>query len=246
MNETINLLKKHVSVRKFLNKKIPEEQVKELIISAQTASTASFLQAYSIIGVEDESLKRKIAELAGNQSFILEGSHFFVFCADMYRLNQLSQRKNISIKTTLEGIDATLVGSIDATLAAQNMTIAAESMGLGVCYIGGVRNAIIEISDLLELPEYVYPVFGLVVGYPKEKNELKPRIPIPGIYYIDKYNTETEKIIDEYEEISKQYYANRAGGSKKKTWGDSALGSLHRLPRTVMKSFLNKKGLAKK
>ncbi|HJG23416.1 MULTISPECIES: nitroreductase family protein [Enterococcus] len=77
----------------------------------------------------------------------------------MQRLHRLSQERNIDIQPMLEGVDAILAGAIDASLAAQNMTVAAESMGLGVCYIGGIRDAIVEISDLLELPEYVFPVF---------------------------------------------------------------------------------------
>ncbi|MBM1152800.1 oxygen-insensitive NADPH nitroreductase [Enterococcus durans] len=246
MNETTELLKKHVSVRQFLDKKINEDQVKELILAAQSASSASFLQAYTIIGIEDDKLKGKIAELAGNQPFISEGSHFFVFCADLQRLHRLSQERNIDIQPMLEGVDAILAGAIDASLAAQNMTVAAESMGLGVCYIGGIRDAIVEISDLLELPEYVFPVFGLVVGYPKAKNELKPRIPMAGIYHIDKYNKDTDEISNEYEETTRRYYTNRIGNSSNKTWGDGTVNSFHRLSRMGMKDYLNKQGLAKK
>ena len=119
-------------------------------------------------------------------------------------------------------------------------------MGLGVCYIGGIRDAIVEISDLLELPEYVFPVFGLVVGYPKAKNELKPRIPMAGIYHIDKYNKDTDEIINEYEETTRRYYTNRIGNSSNKTWGDGTVNSFHRLSRMGMKDYLNKQGLAKK
>lgn len=246
MNETIDLLQKHVSVRQFSDKKMSEAQVKELILSAQAASSSSFLQAYSIIGIEEEELKRKIARLAGNQPFIAEGSHFFIFCADMQRLNKLAKKRNVDIQLTLEGIDATLVGTVDASLAAQNMTIAAESMGMGVCYIGGIRDTIVEISEMLELPEYVFPIFGLVIGYPKVRNDLKPRMPITGIYHVNKYNNETDRVVDEYEEQTKNYYAHRTGGAKKHSWAESVLSSLKRLPRTETKPFLNQQGMAKK
>jgi FMN reductase (NADPH) len=245
MNHTIELLKNHVSVRSFTEQKISDEQIKELILAAQSASSASFLQAYTIIGVEDQKKKEKIAEIAGNQPFISEASHFFIFCADMQRLHSLSKELDVDIQPAIEGIDASLVGAIDASLAAQNMTVAAESLGLGVCYIGGVRDAIVEISDLLDLPEYVFPVFGLVIGYPKTKNDRKPRLPMEGIYHIDSYNNDTKEAIDRYQETTKQYYAQRSGGKNKGSWGESALNSLHRRPRAGMKDFLNQKGLAK-
>ncbi len=83
----------------------------------------------------------------------------------------MAEAKGIDLTETLSGIDASIVGAVDASLAAQNLAIAAESMGLGICYIGGVRDAIIEITELLDLPDYVYPVFGIAVGHPIETNE---------------------------------------------------------------------------
>lgn len=246
MNQTIETILNHVSVRSFTEQALTEEQIKQLVTAAQAASSASFQQAYSIIGVTDPDLKQKIAEHAGNQPFITEGGHFFVFCADVNRHKQLAEDLNMDISETIEGIDAALVGTIDATLAAQNLVIAAESIGLGVCYIGGVRDGIIKISELLDIPEYVFPVFGLVVGYPNERNDSKPRIPFEGIYHTNRYNSNTKEILKQYDETTKLYYENRSGRKSSRTWSETAIGSFARLPRSFMKGFLNGKGWAKR
>lgn len=246
MNQTIETILNHVSVRSFTEQALTEEQIRQLVTAAQAASSASFQQAYSIIGVTDPELKQKIAEHAGNQPFISEGGHFFVFCADVNRHKQMAEELDMDISETIEGIDAALVGAIDATLAAQNLVIAAESMGLGVCYIGGVRDGIIKISELLDIPEYVFPVFGLVVGYPNERNDTKPRIPFEGIYHINRYNSDTKKILKQYDETTKLYYANRSESKSNRTWSKTAIGSFARHPRSFMKDFLNRKGWAKR
>ena len=246
MNQTIELLKEHVSVRSFTNRKLTQEQVEELVVSAQSASTASFLQAYTIIGIEEEEEKKKISKLAGDHAFITEGSHFFIFCADLQRHFALSKELKIDIQPTLDGIDAILVGSIDATLAAQNMTIAAESMGLGVCYIGGVRDNIEKISEILNLPEYVFPIYGLVIGYPNEKNNHKPRLPMNSIYHINEYKRDMKTDLDDYEKETTLYYSDRSNDKKDRSWGENTLRALARHPRLSMKKFLNSKGWAKR
>ena len=245
MNDTIDLLKNHVSVRSFTSEKISQEEITELLLAAQSASSSSFLQSYTIIGIEDQAKKEKIAQLAGNQPFIAEASHFFIFCGDLHRLHVMSEELGVDLKPNIEGLDATLIGAVDAALVAQNMTIAAESLGLGVCYIGGVRDAVAEIATMLELPDYVFPVFGLVIGHPRVKNQLKPRIPLAGIYHVDHYNHDLKDVMADYQETTKVYYANRSGGQKQGTWGESAVNSLHRQKRLGMKAFLNEQGLAK-
>lgn len=244
MNSTIETILNHVSVRSFTDQALTEEQIKQLVTAAQAASTASFQQAYSIIGVTDPELKQKIAELAGNQPFITEGGHLFIFCADINRHKQMAEDLDIDITETIEGIDAALVGTIDASLAAQNLVIAAESIGLGVCYIGGVRDGILSISELLDIPDHVFPVYGLVVGYPKKRNDHKPRIPFEGIYHTNRYDNNKKDIIKQYDENTKLYYEETRNQTR--TWSETAIGSLKRLPRSFMKDYLNRKGWAKR
>jgi FMN reductase (NADPH) len=243
LNQTIETIQKHVSVRAFTKQALSEEQVRQLVTIAQAASSASFQQAYTIIGVTDPALLQKIA-VACNNLFITDGGHFFVFCADVNRHKQLADDAQVDISKALNGIDAILVGAIDAALAAQNMVIAAESMGLGACYIGGVRDGIIVISELLQIPDYVFPVFGLVVGYPNECNDHKPRIPFAAIYHVNGYNNNTKAILQQYDEEMRLYYATRSGERRNQTWSESAIRSFIRHSRGHMKKFLNDRGWA--
>ena len=87
-----------------------------------------------------------------------------------------------------------MVALIDASLAAQNAAIAAESMGMGICYIGGIRNDLEAVSELLGLPDRVIPLFGLAVGYPEGNSDVKPRLPFQAIYHEDSYQKEEEKM----------------------------------------------------
>ncbi|MFV0559668.1 MAG: oxygen-insensitive NADPH nitroreductase [Enterococcus sp.] len=247
MNKTMETQVNHVSVRSFTEQVLSEEQIKELVTVAQSASSSNFQQAYSIIDIQEQTLREQIAELAGNQPFLAKGGNLFIFCADVHRQSQLSKEQEIDIQKILGGMETTLLATIDASVAAQNMVVAAESMGLGACYIGGVRDGIVEISELLDLPEYVYPAFGLIIGYPQgEKNALKPRLPFEAVYHQNKYSQDKKELIDQYEETTKAYYEERSGKKENRTWGNSTVGSFVRKPRKFMKEFLNSKGFAKR
>ncbi len=244
MNQAIETIQNHVSVRAFTKQPLSADQVRQLVTAAQAASSASFQQAYSIIGVTDPELLQEIAEEACGNMFITDGGHFFVFCADVNRHKQLADEAQVDISKAINGIDAILVGAIDAALAAQNLVIAAESMGLGACYIGGIRDGIVKISELLHIPDYVFPVFGLIVGYPAECNDHKPRIPFEAIYHVNQYNNDTQAILQHYDEEMRLYYATRSGGKRDQTWSDSVLRSFLRHSRGHMKKFLNDRGWA--
>lgn len=246
MNPTIQLLKKHVSVRNFKPQKLSKKEVETLVEAAQSASTASFLQAYSIISIDDEDLLEKIVEKGKLQSFILEAGHFFIFCGDFRRHADFAADQGIDIKETIEGVDAVMVGAIDASLAAQNMVVAAESLGMGVCYIGGVRDGIEAISEVLDLPEYVFPIYGLAVGYPTKINDSKPRFPRASVHHYNGYPKDTLQTTREYEEITAAYYLKRDSSKGPLTWSSTAFKSLLSRPRKHMKAFLNKQGLVKK
>ena len=201
MNQTIHTILDHVSVRNFIDQKLSEKEIEVLVEAAQAASSASFLQAYSIMSIDDPKLLKELVKVGKLQPFILEAGHFFIFCGDFKRHHDFAKEKEIAIEETIGGVDALMVGAIDASLAAQNMTIAAESLGMGVCYIGGVRDGIEAISELLDLPDYVFPVFGLVVGYPAIKNETKPRFPADAIHHRNEYPNETLTSTLAYEKI---------------------------------------------
>ncbi|APX73375.1 NADPH-dependent oxidoreductase [Companilactobacillus allii] len=246
MDNTItDLLFKHVSVRSFTNEVLPDEVVKKLVTVAQAASTASFQQSYSIIDVVDENLREKVTQASRNQRFMNQGGRLFIFCADLNRNNQMAKDLGLDVTQTIEGLDATLAGTIDATLAAQNMVIAAESMGLGVCFIGGVRDNIEEVSELLNIPDHVFPVYGLVIGHPKDKlNDIKPRLPFEAVYHKNQYADKID-IVRSYNIKTNEYYNKRYGKKTDRNWARTAVNSLIKLPRSFMKSYLNSHNLSK-
>lgn len=249
MNQVIETILNHRSVRSFQEKSLTEEQIKQIVQSAQAAATSSFVQAYTIIGVEDQDKKKKLAELAGNQSYVAENGYFFVFCADLYRHQLCAEMEEVNGSETLDSTEKFIVSIVDTALAAQNATLAAESMGLGICYIGGLRNDLESVSKLLELPDRVMPLFGLAVGYPDQQPDQKPRLPINHVFQRDTYEKDTGKLkkqLTEYNELISDYYHDRTNGKRSDRWTEQIASKLTKPSRMYMKTFLEKIKLALK
>lgn len=245
MSETISLIKNHVSVRDFKPEKLRKEEVDILISCAQSAPTASYLQAYSIISIDDPRLLKELVKQGHLQDFILEAGHFFIFCGDFRRHEDFAKEIGYDIHNSIEGIDAIMVGAIDASLAAQNLSLAAESMGLGTCFIGGVRDGVEAISSILQLPDYVFPIYGLAVGYPASKNDIKPRFHQEAVHHFNGYNYDTISHTKAYEHVTKDYYSKRSGKPSNRSWSSTAFKTLLGSPRTFMKDYLLKQKMGK-
>lgn len=249
MNQTIETLLSHRSVRHFEDKPLTNEQIEMIVMSAQGASTSSNIQAYSIIGITDPEKKKKLAELAGNQSYVEKNGHFFVFCADLYRHEIVGEIENSDVITSIESTEKFMVTLIDTALAAQNAAIAAESMGLGICYIGGIRNHLEEVCNLLKTPQRVIPLFGMAVGYPKKLVDQKPRLSFSHIYHENEYEQDVSKYKNqllEYNEIVSNYYNERTRGLRKDSWTEQMVGMLGNPRRMYMNEFIKKHGLDKR
>ncbi|TFD97708.1 oxygen-insensitive NADPH nitroreductase [Jeotgalibacillus salarius] len=249
MNETIETMLNHRSVRKFKDEKLTLEQIQVIVESAQMASTSSFIQAYSIIGVTDPEKKKKLAALAGGQDYVAESGHFFVFCADLYRHSLIGKWENTDVEDSITSMEKFMVSVIDASLAAQNAAVAAESMGLGICYIGGIRNHLDEVSELLETPSHVIPLFGLTVGVPDQETAVKPRMPFQSIYHENSYRYDEQVVkteLDEYDEAISAYYHGRTSGKRTDKWTGQMANMLEKKNRMYMKEFVEGKNFAKK
>ncbi len=214
MNDTIQLLKNHHSVRDFADRPLPQETVNELIACAQAAATSHFVQAYSIIGVTNPEQKQAVAAISG-QKHALANGHLFIFVADLNRHAGLMD-DTAELGTT----ENLLVATIDATLAAQNLTIAAESLGLGCCYLGSLRNESTTLIEVLGLPEYTFPLFGIACGYPENDHaSAKPRLPLPEVYQENRYDTTTRSSqLTQYNQIIHQYYQDRGANARQDDW----------------------------
>lgn len=249
MNKVIETLLHHRSIRKYEDKPLAQEEIRTIVESAQAASTSSYIQAYSIIGVKDKQKKKKLAELAGNQPYVETNGHLFIFCADLFRHEVLAEMEGKEITTSVESTEKFMVAVIDAALVAQNAAIAAESMGLGICYIGGIRNNLEEVSKLLNIPERVVPLFGMTVGHPLHESGKKPRLPFEHVYHEDEYNQDTQRLqeqLQQYNQTIQEYYLKRTGGKRSDTWTGQMANMLSNPTRMYMKEFVEKQGLNKK
>jgi len=241
MNEVIRLLQAHRSVRKFTDQEIPQNIFEELIKCGQSAATSSFIQACTVIQIEDRSKREQLVSHAGNQPYIATAARFIVFCADMKRLQIAS---NMHQTDMLSGYtEQFITATVDCALFAQNVITAAESLGICGVYIGGIRNQIQAVSDLLELPELVYPVFGMCLGYPDQNPEVKPRLPLSVILKKNKYSDEQDKsYIAKYDELVRGYYRTRTGGNKDNAWSEQIAEMLVKEARPHMLEYLKSRG----
>jgi nitroreductase len=180
----VEVLERHRSIRRYKPEPIPEEHVEVLMRAAQRAPTDATLHLWTAIRVRDKELRRRIADLIG-QEHVFQAAEFFIFAADLYRMKRLLEHRG----EKLGDVDYAylLFAAIDAGIAAENMAVVAEAMGYGTCYIGAVQNAPGEIAELLSLPEKVYPLFGLTIGVPDEDPPLRPRLPLHMLFHVDKY-----------------------------------------------------------
>ncbi|WP_166240320.1 oxygen-insensitive NADPH nitroreductase [Paenibacillus turpanensis] len=249
MNTVIETILNHRSIREYEDRPLSEEQIRLIVESAQAASTSSYIQAYSIIGVKNPETKRRLAELAGNQPYVAANGHFFIFCADLHRHDVIAEMEGADLTASLESNEKFMVAVIDAALAAQNASIAAESMGLGICYIGGLRNQLEEVGRLLQLPDRVLPLFGLSVGYPANPSDKKPRLPMEHVYHEETYPQDDavyKQQLTAYNEQISSYYNERTHGKRKDTWTGQMAKMLSNPSRMYMKEFVQSKGFDKK
>ncbi len=241
MNAVIDLLKSHRSIRKFNDKPIAPELLEEIVQAGQAAATSSFIQATTIVRVTDPHKREKLKDISGGQPYVKTAPEFFVFCADMHRAETCCKLQDVEAQNGFT--EQFIIATVDVALMAQNFTIAAESLGLGICYIGGLRNDPAAVSELLNLPGNIYPVFGYCMGYPDQSVDIRPRLPVSVIFKQDKYNNEgDDEAIAQYDQVVGTYYAKRLGANKASTWTQQVAGLTSKESRPHMKPFLKDQG----
>lgn len=188
MNEVIKQLLERKSVRLYTEQEIGDRE-KELILQAAVAApTAGNQQLYTIIDVTKQDLKEALVETCDHQTFIAQAKMVLIFCADCRKWYEGFQTTGCNPRTP--GVGDLLLAVSDANIAAQNAVTAAESLGIGSCYIGDIMENCEKQRALLHLPEYVFPAAMLVFGYPTEqqKERQKPqRAPMQAIVHENAY-----------------------------------------------------------
>jgi FMN reductase (NADPH) len=165
--------------------------VEQIVAAGQRSSTSSNLQSYSVVAVTDPEKRTRLAELCGAQKFVLEAPVFLAWCADLSRLERISQMRGYQQVT--EHVESFLVAAVDAAIAMQTAALAAESMGLGMCYVGAIRNEPEKVIALLGLPSLVFPVAGMTLGWPAGELRIRPRLPLEAVLHWERYDVGGEE-----------------------------------------------------
>jgi len=185
MNEVLQLLDAHRSIRNYKAQAVSDQDLKCILDAATKASTSGNMQAYSIIVTKDSAMKERMYQAHFQQEVYKQAPVFLTFCADFHRMRRWIKLKDA--KNNFNNFMSFMIASIDATLASQNAAIAAESLGLGICYLGTTLASADQIGAILELPENVVPIVGFTLGHPDESPDLRERLPIEAIVHQEKY-----------------------------------------------------------
>jgi len=186
----------HRSIRKYKSDPVPEELLRNILEAGTRASTTGNMQVYSVIVTTDPSLKAELAPCHFNQPMVVEAPVVLTFCADFNRFN-----KWCTLRGAKPGYDNFLsffTAAIDALLVAQNVCVAAEDAGLGICYLGTTTYMAGDIIRVLDLPGGVVPVTAVSLGYPDESPELTDRLPLEAVIHREKYRNYSDGEIDKH------------------------------------------------
>lgn len=190
MNPTLQTLQAHRTYRQFdPEARIPADQLQAILDATRQAPSWMNGQHYTIIRITDPALRQRIVERQPNNPQIGTCSEYWIFVADVRRAYLCSEAAGGSFAAV--GTPDTLITvTTDASLAAQNAVIAAESLGYATCFTGGIRLIGPELCEWLGLPKYTYPLFGLCIGKPAVEMKLKPRLPQQAVVAENRYPTD--------------------------------------------------------
>lgn len=232
MNETIRTQLEHRTIREFKDQKIPHQIFEQLLEVARRTATSTGMQASSIIRVTNPDMKKKIAEIC-NQEYVARVTELLIFIVDQYRNNQIAKEKNCFVETAGD-MERFFAAFTDACIMAQNIVIAAESMGLGTVYLGSILNDSERICELLKLPKLTFPVIGLGLGYPNQNPQIKPRMEMKLRVFENTYKV-FESYLDQVEEYDKEmrtYYDLREPGKRADSFSNQVVTRLNqRIPK---------------
>jgi FMN reductase (NADPH) len=190
----LDTLLKHRSIRRYKSNDIDNNTLNTILSAGVRASTTGNMQVYSMVVTRDESIRRQLWECHFKQDMVLQAPVHITFCADFNRFNKWCEQRE-----AVPGYDNYLsffTAAIDALLASQNVCLAAEDLGLGICYLGTATYNSRRIIEILELPRGVVPVAAIVAGYPDEDPVLVDRLPLEGVVHFEKYSDYTTEDID--------------------------------------------------
>ena len=206
-NSTIAAQMAHRTIRAYTDQSVGEDAVITLLDVARHSATSSFQQQTTVIRVLDPAVREQI-RLASGQPYVGgDRGELFVFVVDLHRNAVLRERAGVSLEP-LGRTALFLQGVEDAVIAAQNVVVAAESLGLGTTYLGSIIGDVRRVIEALRLPARTYPVLGLLVGHPAQEPQYKPRLPREIVVGTDAYPEPDDHLdaLTAYDAEVEQYY----------------------------------------
>ena len=248
-NETLELINKRRSIRAYKSKPLTEQEENIIIHAAMRAPTAGNLMLYSVLKISDQKLKDKLAVTCDNQPHIAKAPFVLIFLADVqrwwdyFKLCDVKQKcDEINVNFELPQESDLLLACCDALIAAQNAVIAAEALGVGSCYIGDIMENYETHREMLNLPNWVFPITLVCFGHPKgdkEKIPLSSRFPQSYIVHDNIYHrlseedykkmfkgVERTRVIKDAENLGQQIYFGKLGADFSKEMRRSVKAAL--------------------
>jgi nitroreductase len=195
----IDQIHAHRSIRKYKPDPIPGDLLNKILEAGIRASSSGNMQTYSIIVTGDQPLREQLYKAHREQSMVLEAPLLLTFCADFHRMRQWLRISDAP--DNFDNFMSFMIAAIDAILVSQNVALAAESEGLGICYLGSTFSNCDQVGKILDLPINVVPVAGFTLGYPNEDPELRDRLPLDGLVHYETYQDYSEERITEIYEL---------------------------------------------
>lgn len=245
MNETIRTLNAHRSIRSYTGEAVSDEMLDAIVEAAHLGPTSMNAQEISLVVVRDAERRKRIAELAGGQAWIAQAPVFIAVVID-FNKTELGLRKAGLTQVVHESMEGFGVAAVDAGIALGRMMAAAQSLGLGVVPIGGIRRNPQGMVDLLELPPLTFPLVGLTLGHIASDAPQKPRIDIQAFRHDERYDASAyPAAIDAYDQNIMEYW-QQLGRTDGQPWS-SNLAPFQRVyypltkPVAAMQGLLNDK-----
>ncbi len=191
----IETMRRHRSIRKYKPDQVPDELISTILAAGIRASSSGNMQTYSIIVTRDRTLREQLYQAHMEQSMVLDAPVLLTFCSDFNRM-----RRWLRLSDAPDNFDnfmSFMIGAIDAILVSQNVALAAESQGLGICYMGSTLANCDQIGRVLQLPANVVPVVGFSLGYPDEDPAPRDRLPLDGLVHAEAYHDYSDERIRE-------------------------------------------------
>lgn len=248
MNSVLQLINQHGSCRAYKSDPLEKEVIQAILSASQKASTSSNLQAFSVIVITDAQKRTRLAALTG-QEHVAQAPLFLTWCADLARLERVAELRGL--KQNHDYVESFLTAVIDATIAAQNAALAAESIGLGMCYIGSLRNDPRQVIEMLQIPRLVFPVFGMTIGWPAKTPRLRPRLAQEAVVHWETYNPNQDAALLAYDRemaatgIYHQRQVqipNRSGEMEDYGWLEHSARRISQPMRTFLRQILQEQG----